>query len=254
MHPRVNVLGVGVSAINLRLASEAIDRWIQDRQPAYICVAAAHSIMDCQRDPGLRRIFNNARMVTPDGMSLVWLLRLQGHQQVSRVYGPDLLKAVFHRSTQKGHRHFLYGGTEVGLQDLGHRLRMQYPAVEIAGAFAPPFRALTVEEDRNIVELINRSMPDIVWVGIGSPRQERWMAEHRDVIQAPVMVGVGAAFDFLSGSKRQAPEWVRAAGLEWLFRLVTEPRRLWPRYREYPRFVYLAAAQLVGLRSFPFGD
>lgn len=137
------------------------------------------------------------------------------------------------------------------LGDLLARLQGQNPSLQVAGAYAPPFCPMSTEEDRTVVEVINRSKPDIVWVGIGTPKQERWIAEHRDRLAAPVMIGVGAAFDFLSGHKPQAPQWLRRGGLEWLFRLASEPRRLWPRYREYPLFVALVLAQLLGLKRFP---
>lgn len=251
MFPQVNILGVEVSAINLEQAVDGIDRWIQDRQLVYVCVAAAHSLMDCRRDSALRRVFNQAAMVTPDGMSLVWYLRLRGHTHVNRVYGPDFLMAVCENSLEKGYRHFLYGGTEQVLGDLQNRLRQQYPGLEIAGVFAPPFRQMTSDETKQAIHSINQSGADIVWVGIGTPKQEQWMAAHRGLAEAPVMIGVGAAFDFLSGQKPQAPGWIRRSGLEWIFRLATEPRRLWPRYREYPLFVALALAQLLRLRKFP---
>jgi N-acetylglucosaminyldiphosphoundecaprenol N-acetyl-beta-D-mannosaminyltransferase len=252
MHPRVNILGVGVSAINLGQAVAAIDQWILDRQLVYVCVAAAHSLMDCRRDPVLRKVYNNAAMVTPDGMSLVWNLRLRGHSYVNRVYGPDFLMAVCENSLERGYRHFLYGGTELVLSDLQSRLRHQFPGLEIAGVFAPPFVPMTSEETQQAIDSINQSAADLVWVGIGTPKQERWMAEHRGQVATPVMIGVGAAFDFLSGHKPQAPRWIRRSGLEWIFRLASEPRRLWPRYREYPLFVALALAQLLRLRKFPF--
>lgn len=208
MYPRVCLLGVGVSAINIRQAVDAIDGWVQGRQAVYVCVAAAHRIMGCRHDPGLRSVFNKAAMVTPDGMSLVWYLRLQGYKDVGRVYGPDLLTALCHREAETGHRHFFYGGTDQVLSDLVTRVQGQNPGLQVAGGYAPPFRGMTTEQDRTVVELINRSRPDIVWVGIGTPKQELWIAEHRDRLTAPVMIGVGAAFDFLSGHKPQAPPWL----------------------------------------------
>ena len=254
MYPRASVLGVGVSAINIRQAVDAIDGWVQERRAVYVCVAAAHSIMDCRHDPGLRSVFNKAAMVTPDGMSLVWYLRLLGYRGVQRVYGPDLLTALCRRPAETGHRHFFYGGTDQGLGDLVTQLQGQNPSLQIAGVYAPPFRAMSTEEDRTVIEVINRSRPDIVWVGIGTPKQEQWIAEHRSRLSAPVMIGVGAAFDFLSGHKPQAPRWLQRSGFEWLFRLASEPRRLWPRYREYPLFVVLVLAQSLGLKRFPLAE
>jgi N-acetylglucosaminyldiphosphoundecaprenol N-acetyl-beta-D-mannosaminyltransferase len=254
MYTRVSVLGVGVSAINIRQAVDAIDGWVQERRAVYVCVAAAHSIMDCWHDPVLRSVFNKAAMVTPDGMSLVWYLQLLGYRGVQRVYGPDLLTALCRRPAESGHRHFFYGGTDQVLADLVARLQGHNSSLQIAGAYAPPFRAMSNEEDRTAVEVINRSRPDIVWVGIGTPKQELWIAEHRNRLAAPVMIGVGAAFDFLSGHKPQAPQCLRRGGLEWLFRLASEPRRLWPRYREYPLFVALVLAQSLGLKRFPIAE
>ena len=254
MYPRASVLGVGVSAINIRQAVDAIDGWVQERRTVYVCVAAAHSIMDCRHDPGLRSVFNKAAIVTPDGMSLVWYLRLLGYRGVQRVYGPDLLTALCRRPAETGHRHFFYGGSDQVLADLVTRLRGQNPGLQVAGGYAPPFRGMTTEQDRTVVELINRSRPDIVWVGIGTPKQEQWIAEHRSRLSAPVMIGVGAAFDFLSAHKPQAPRWLQRSGFEWLFRLASEPRRLWPRYREYPLFVVLVLAQSLGLKRFPIAE
>jgi N-acetylglucosaminyldiphosphoundecaprenol N-acetyl-beta-D-mannosaminyltransferase len=207
--------------------------------------------MDAYRDPELRRIFNASGMTTPDGMAIVWLLRLQGHRRVSRVYGPDLMLEVCRAGVAKGYRHFLYGGDEGVANRLAQALVERFPGLRIAGTHTPPFRALTDDEDLQVIAKINASGADIVWVGLSTPKQEWWMAGHLGKIDAPVMVGVGAAFDFLSGRKPQAPLWIQRSGLEWLFRLATEPRRLWPRYRQYPLFVVLAVAQLLGLKRFP---
>jgi len=249
--PRVNVLGVRVSAIQMADALAAIDHWIQTRTPQYVTVTPAHAVMDADRDPELRRIFNQSGMTTPDGMAIVWLLRLRGHREVERVYGPDVMLATCRAGMQRGYRHYLYGGGDGVADLLARRLGEECPGLLIVGTHTPPFRELTEDEDASVVDLINSAQPDIVWVGLSTPKQERWMAAHRGRIIAPVMIGVGAAFDFLSGTKPQAPRWMRRSGLEWLFRFATEPRRLWPRYRQYPRFVLLALAQLLGLRQYP---
>jgi N-acetylglucosaminyldiphosphoundecaprenol N-acetyl-beta-D-mannosaminyltransferase len=187
-------------------------------------------------------------------MSLVWYLRRRGHKHVGRVYGPDLMSAMCQRSMDRGHRVCFYGGSEQTLDALKTRLLERFPFLQIASAIAPPFRPLTPGEQAEIVQRINDSRPDIVWVGIGSPRQERWIAEHRDKIGAAVMIGVGAAFDFLSGTKAQAPRWIQRSGLEWLFRLASEPRRLWRRYAEYPLFLALLLAQWTGIKRFALED
>lgn len=248
---RVNVLGVGVSAITMPLAVETIEKWIIQRQREYVCVTNVHLIMECQRDEKLRQIHNRAGMVTPDGMPLVWLSHLNGFQQVERVYGPDLLLAFCARSATQGYRHYFYGGAEGVPQLLVKRLKQRFPGLEVAGMFSPPFTPLSPREDAQIVEMINQTRPDVIWVGLGAPKQERWMAAHLGRIQAPVMIGVGAAFDFHSGLKPQAPYWMQRHGLEWIFRLATEPQRLWRRYLIYnPLFIFLVLQQFMGLRRY----
>jgi N-acetylglucosaminyldiphosphoundecaprenol N-acetyl-beta-D-mannosaminyltransferase len=170
------------------------------------------------------------------------------------VYGPDLLLEACRFGLSLGWRHFFYGGEAGVAAALAAKLAGQYPGLRIAGIYSPPFRPLTEVEDQEVLRLINDSGADIVWVGLGSPKQEYWMAEHLGKLHAPVMIGVGAAFDFLSGQKPQAPRWIQRSGLEWLFRLATEPRRLWPRYRQYPKFVLLALGQLLGLEHYPIEE
>lgn len=250
-HPRVNILGVNVSAVTLEAVLDTMGEWITRQERRYVCVTPAHSIMDCHGDALLRRVFNTSGLTTPDGMAIVWLLRLRGHRNVGRVYGPDLLAAACERSSTTRWRHFFCGGADGVPQQLAVRLTERYPTLAVAGTAAPPFRALSAAEDQQVVDAINESRPDIVWVGLGSPKQERWMGAHLGRVEAPVMIGVGAAFDYLSGRKRQAPRWVQRSGLEWLFRWMSEPRRLAGRYSRYPSFVALAAAQLLGLRRFP---
>jgi N-acetylglucosaminyldiphosphoundecaprenol N-acetyl-beta-D-mannosaminyltransferase len=248
---RGSILGVGVSAIRMGQAVQAIGSWIASKEQHYVTVTPAHAVMDAYRDPHLRRILNASGLTTPDGMAIVWLLRLQGFREVERVYGPDLLLAVCRDGLSKGYRHFLFGG-EVGVgEQLGRQLVDRLPGLRLVGSWAPPFGPVSEELSRADVERINAAGPDIVWVGLGTPKQERWMAAHLGRVSAPVMVGVGAAFDFLSGRKPQAPRWMQRSGLEWLFRLATEPRRLWPRYRQYPVFALLATAELLGLKRFP---
>lgn len=248
---RVNILGVGISAINMGMALELIDDWIAHQESHYICITPVHSVMDCQRDPELRRIQNASGMTTPDGMPLVWLSHLYGHDHVDRVYGPDLTLASCERSVEKGYRHFFYGGAEGVPEQLAANLQGRFPSLQVAGAYSPPFRPLTAGEDEEIVQMINQSTPDIVWVGLGSPKQERWIASHVDRLTAPVLIGVGAAFDFHTGRKPQAPPWMQRSGLEWLFRLLTEPRRLCKRYLiNNPLFVTLVLLQALGLRKY----
>jgi len=242
---RVDILGVEISAIDMDDAVEAIRGWIRRREPSYVCLVPAHSVMEARRDDDFRRTLNGSDLTTPDGMSIVWLLKLHGHQEVRRVYGADLMLEVCRTSVETGWSHFFYGGEEGVAETLASTLESRYPGMRIAGTHSPPFRPLTPEEDTEISRRIEESGADLVWVGIGSPRQERWIADHAGKVGAPVLIGVGAAFDYLSGRKPQAPRWMQRTGLEWLFRLATEPRRLWPRYAEYPLFVLLATADLL---------
>jgi len=246
---RTNVLGVGVSAVNIPRAVAEIERHIRGQRRGYVCVTGAHGVMECQGDEALRRIHNAAAMVTPDGMPLVWLSRLHGAQGVTRVYGPDLMLAVCAASRAQGFRHFFFGGAEGIPERLSDRLRARFPGLEVVGTVSPPFRPLTEEEDRVLVERINAARPDIVWVGLSTPKQERWMASHRDRLDAPMLIGVGAAFDFHAGVKKQAPVWIQHSGFEWLFRMLTEPRRLARRYAYIvPMFSLLVLSQQLGMR------
>ena len=249
--PRCNVLGVGVSAINPTIALVTIIRWIDRREHHYVCVTGVHGVMESQRAPELQQIHNRAGLVTPDGMPLVWISRLQGFRHVDRVYGPDLMLAVCERSAERGFRNFLYGGREGVAERLSARLRERFPRLQVVGTYCPPFRPLTEEEDARVVAMINRSGADIVWVGLSTPKQERWMAAHLGKIEVPVMIGVGAAFDFHTGLVPQAPRWMQRSALEWLFRLLAEPRRLWRRYLvNNPAFIMLILFQALGLRRY----
>ena len=243
---RVEILGVGVSAITMRDATDTLEAWIRQRTPSYVCITGVHGVMESQRDPALKAIHNAAGMVTPDGMPLVWMSRRLGFPQVQRVYGPDLMRAMVALSAERGYRNFLYGGAPGVADRLAAVLTRSHPGLQVVGTICPPFRPLTPEEDAEVVEDINATRPDIVWVGLSTPKQERWMAAHVGRLSAPVMVGVGAAFDFLAGEKAQAPRWMQRNGLEWAFRLATEPRRLAGRYfRNNPVFVVKALQQLA---------
>ncbi len=236
---RFDVLGVPVSAIDMAEAVSTIDGWIRARTPHYVCVTGVHGVMESQRDEDLRGIHERAGMVTPDGMPLVWLAHLDGWRHVERVYGPDLMLACCERSRATGARHYFFGGAEGIADRLAARLAARFPGLAVAGTFCPPFRPLTPDEDERLVDTINAANADIVWVGLSTPKQERWMAAHVGRLQAPVLIGVGAAFDFHAGVKRQAPRWMQQRGLEWCFRLASEPRRLWRRYLiNNPAFVW----------------
>jgi N-acetylglucosaminyldiphosphoundecaprenol N-acetyl-beta-D-mannosaminyltransferase len=241
-----DVLGVKVSAITMDDAIVNIEQWIREGRREYVCITGVHGIMECRRDPMLRKLHNEAGMVTPDGVPLVHFLRLNGKTRTQRVYGPDLMREMTLVSGRRGYRQFYYGG-DVGVAErLKETLIRRVPALQVAGTFCPPFRQMSPEEDCAVVDAINAARPDIVWVGLSTPKQERWMAAHLGRIEAPVMIGVGAAFDFLAGTKRQAPNWMQRHALEWLFRLCSEPRRLWRRYVYIvPGFLILAVGEFV---------
>lgn len=252
--PRVDILGVAISAINIPVALAALDGWIARCERDYVCVAAVHSVMACRRDPALRQVFNSSGMTTPDGMPLVWLSRFAGHHHVERVYGPDLMLAACSHGVASGVRHFMYGGAPGVPEELRERLLTRFPGLKIVGAISPPYGEISEAEQVELNKEINDARPDIVWIGLGTGTQEHWMARNRPSLAAPVLIGVGAAFDFLSGRKPQAPRWMQRSGLEWLFRFACEPGRLWPRYREYPIFVLLILGQLLHLRKYPMED
>jgi N-acetylglucosaminyldiphosphoundecaprenol N-acetyl-beta-D-mannosaminyltransferase len=235
---RVDVLGVGISAISLDGAVDEIMQWVNDGERHYVCVTNVHTVMECQHDEELRRIHNESGLTTPDGMPIVWCLRRAGPVGVTRVYGPDLMLALSKPLAESRRSVFLYGTTARTLELLSERLTSQFPGLRIAGSYAPPFRPLTPAEDADVVRLINESGADVVWVGLGAVKQEYWMARHRDSLDASALIGVGAAFDFHAGVVKQAPLWMQRHGLEWVYRLCREPRRLWRRYlRTNPAFV-----------------
>ena len=237
--PSVEVLGVPLALTDYERTIDWIETAIATDQRGYICVAAVHTVMACQEDDELRAAVLGSSLTVPDGQPLVWAMNALGHELPHRVYGPDLMAHYCERAALTGARMFLYGGRDQdALVQLGLNLRSKYPGLNIVGGYVPPFRPLTAEEEGAVVDEINGARADIVWVGIGVPKQEKWMAAMRDRLQVPVLVGVGAAFDFHAGLVPQAPGWMQKMGLEWAYRLAREPRRLWKRYLRYnPRFV-----------------
>ena len=221
----------------------------------YVCVTSVHGVMTAQGDPEFAKVLNKADISTPDGMPIVWALRSFGCKSQQRVYGPTLMLEICRSATEHGRRIFLYGGHEESLRSLAEKLRARFPALQIVGAYAPPFRPLTAQEERRVQRQIRDSDADLVFVGMSTPKQEKWMYEHLLCFPGVTLVGVGAAFDFHSGRKRQAPEWMQRNGLEWLFRLASEPTRLWRRYLLLaPRFLPLWAKQKIRFqRSAPTG-
>ena len=236
---RVDVLGVPLAVTDYARTLDWIDAMAAQPARGYVCVAAVHTVMACQEDAELRAAVLAADFTVPDGQPLVWALNALGHGLSDRVYGPELMDRACARAAQTGRRFYLYGGRNQGaLAELARTLRLRHPGLKIVGGHCPPFRPLTDAEEDAVAEEINRSGADVVWVGIGVPKQEKWMARMREKLDAPVLIGVGAAFDFHAGLVPQAPDALQRLGLEWAFRLVQEPRRLWRRYLRYnPRFV-----------------
>lgn len=252
----MDVLGVTVNATNLDTAVARIGRFVTDDDRQYVCVTGVHGVMESVRDTSLRDVHNGSGLTTTDGMPLVWCARRAGVRSAERVYGPDLMLAVCASAAQHGWSSYLYGGADGVAERLAAQLVLRFPALKIAGTHSPPFRPLLPEEEEDVVTRINSSGADLVWVGLSTPRQERWMQAMRPRLDASVLLGVGAAFDFHAGLLRQAPPWMRQSGLEWAFRLGVEPRRLWRRYlRNNPEFVVRVLAhppRLVGVvRSAP---
>lgn len=249
--PRVNILGVGVHSIDMRQALEWIRRAIEDEQKGYVCVTGVHGIMEAQKNPELRSILNRSLLTTPDGMPTVWVGRLRGFSGMKRVFGPDLMLATCEMSVEREYSHFFYGGTAGVAEALKEGLKRRFPGLRVVGTFTPPFRPLNPAEETSLRNMVAESRPDIFWVGLSTPKQERFMAHYLPHLDTKVMCGVGAAFDVHTGRIQDAPDWVKNAGLQWLHRLIQEPGRLWKRYLfNNPRFVLKAAAQLAGLTKY----
>jgi N-acetylglucosaminyldiphosphoundecaprenol N-acetyl-beta-D-mannosaminyltransferase len=241
---KVPILGIPLALTDYDRTMQWIDDMVSARRRGYVSAAAVHLVMVSQEDAETREAVLGCSLTVPDGQPLVWAMRSLGHD-ASRVYGPELMARYCERSAKTGTRMYLYGGRNQGaLVQLALNLRQRYPGVKIVGGYSPPFRALSDEESDRVIDDINGCGADVVWVGIGQPKQELWMANMRDRLEAPVLVGVGAAFDFHAGLVPQAPGWMQDYGLEWVYRLAQEPRRLWPRYARYnPRFVAAFARQ-----------
>jgi len=244
----VDVLGVPLALTDYERTMDWMDETIGARRSGYVIPAAVHAVMVAREDAETREaVLGPGALSVPDGQPLVWAMKLLGHSDASRVYGPELMARYCERAAQTGMRMFLYGGRNQGaLVQLALNLRRRYPGIRIVGGYSPPYRDLDSEERAAIAEEINRSRADVVWVGIGQPKQEKWMAQMQATLDAPVMVGVGAAFDFHAGLVPQAPAWMQSLGLEWVYRLAQEPRRLWRRYARYnPLFLLGFARQYL---------
>ncbi len=243
----INLLGVKVSRTNLLAAKDQICQWVKEKTPVYVCVAPASTLVDARRDERYRAVINQASMVTPDGMPVVWLAHLKGCKEVSRTYGPDLMRLL---CGTEGIKHYFFGSTTQVIDVLGQKLKDQHPFIKIVGMVSPPYHKDVQMEDEKTIKSINDAAPDILWVGLGSPKQDFWMAMHRARLNVSVIVGVGAAFDFLAGTKPQAPAWMQRSGLEWLFRFACEPGRLWKRYLiGNALYIYFAIEDILTKRS-----
>ena len=229
--PEYSVLGTRINAVQIPDVIAQMQEWIARRDACrYIAVTGMHGVTEAKHDPQLRAALASANLVVPDGMPLVWLGRRHGFALPRRVYGPELMLCFWQQTRSAHYRHFFYGGAPGIADALAHKFQRQFPGHQIAGTFSPPYRDLTANEDQEICSIIDHSKSDIIWVGLGELKQDRWMHDHQDRLTVPVLVGVGAAFDFHAGRIRSAPAWMGDHGLEWLFRLVQEPRRLWRRY------------------------
>lgn len=244
---KINILGVDINAMKMDDILSNIEQQIITRNPVYICVCPNHTIMESQKDEALKDIVNSAYMATPDGMSVVWASKWLGYKSAEQVCGTDLMLRLSELSAQRGYTNFYYGGSDGVPIELADRLSKKFNGLKVVETYSPPFRPLTISEKQDIIDRINNIKPDILWVGLGMPKQEFWMGEFYKKLDVPVMIGVGAAFDFLSGSKKRAPKWMQKIGLEWLYRLSQEPKRLWKRNLYHPIFLYKVFLQKIGL-------
>jgi len=248
-HDHTDVLGVSVSAIDMEQAVRLTDRLISSGGSGYICVTGVHGVMEAQSDPDFRAILNRAFINTPDGMPMSWVGRLQGFSKMRRVYGPDFMIEMCRLSVERGYRHFFYGGNEGVAELLGERLTERFPGLRVVGTYTPPFRTLNAQEEADLIELVRDSNPHIIWVGLSTPKQERFMARYLNRLNVPIMVGVGAAFDIHTGRIQDAPGWMKRSGMQWFHRLLQEPKRLSRRYLiNNPKFVFKIVLQFLGLK------
>lgn len=248
---KANVLGIGIDAVNMEQALERIATDLYERRKGYVCLAGVHGVMEAQRDPALATIYAGAVLAAPDGMPMVWVGHHQGHKTMERVAGPDLMLEVISRKEFSGYSHFLCGGKEGIAQELRDELLDRYPLVKIAGIYTPPFGSMSSVQEMEFVDIVNRLQPDIIWVGISTPKQERFMARYLPLLDTTLMFGVGAAFDFHTGRIADCPDWIKRAGLQWLDRLIQDPKHLWKRYlRNNPPFLFYSFLQFTGLRVY----
>ena len=245
------ILGIPIAMTDYAQAMDVMDGMVERRERGYVCCVAVHAVMVAHTDPEMRAAVLGSTLTVPDGMPLVWAANLIGENLPNRVYGPELMRRYNQRCRERGHRVWLYGGRDQGsLAQLANNMHKANPGMKVVGGYSPPFRPMSVAEEDEIARQINAAKPDVLWVGIDVPKQEKWMARMRPKLDVPVMCAVGAAFDFHAGRISQAPEWMQARGLEWTYRLAQEPRRLLPRYLYYnPRFMAAFGRQLLRERT-----
>ena len=251
-HPAAKLLGISIEALNMELTLKRISGELELRRKGYICMAGVHGIMEAHRNAELAAIYAGSSITVPDGTPTVWVGRWEGHKAMQRVAGPDLMLEVFRRKQFAAYTHFLYGGEEHVAEELRERFTQRFPWARIVGTYTPPFRDLNAEEEESLIARIRELKPDIIWVGISTPRQERFMHRYLHRLDTTLMFGVGAAYDFHTGRIQDAPQWIKTIGMQWLHRLLQDPRRLWKRYlRNNPAFMWHIALQLSGLRQYP---
>lgn len=249
---RANVLGIGIDAVNMQQALAKIAQELEQRRKGYICLAGVHGVMEAQRNPEVARVLAGAALVAPDGMPTVWVGHYQGHSQMERVTGPDLMLEVMRREEFRGCTHFFCGGKEGIARELRDQIVARFPFVKIAGTYTPPFGPMSPEQEKEFIEQIGHLKPDIIWVGISTPKQELFMERYLPLLDTTLMFGVGAAFDFHTGRIADCAEWIKRCGLQWFHRLLQDPKHLWKRYlRNNPSFLFSIALQLTGLKSYP---
>jgi N-acetylglucosaminyldiphosphoundecaprenol N-acetyl-beta-D-mannosaminyltransferase len=248
----VQVLGIPVDPLDIESAIARVKNELEGHRNGYVCLIGVHGIMEALRDPGVAQIYAGACMMVPDGTPTVWVGRWQGFHGMQRVAGPDLMLEVFRRKEFANYTHFLYGGKHGVAAELRKRLTRQFPWVQIVGTYTPPFRDLTPQEENSLVGELHKLKPAMIWVGISTPKQERLMMRLFPKLDSTLLFGVGAAFDFHTGRIKDSPQWVKHAGLQWLHRLIQEPRRLFWRYlRNNSAFLWHIGLQLTGLRTYP---
>lgn len=249
--PSIQILGNRVHMVQIPQVIEKISDWIEKERQKYhwIVVTGMHGVMEGYRNKNFQEIINSSDLFVPDGISLIWIARLRSFSLKKRVSGNDLMLEFFKLANERGYKNYFYGDTEDTLQQLAKKLLMNFPNLKISGFYSPPFHSLTKREDEEIIQKINQAKPDVLWVGLGLPKQEIWIFEHRDELTVPVVIGVGAAFKFLSGKVKRPPNWIGDLGFEWLWRFFQEPKRVWRRVLDIPFFIFLVLLELIRFKS-----